>query len=69
MVHRQIQDHTDPTVMAHFSREAQSGYAQVNGADWYYEARFWDGMPDLDLQNEEVRREFEFVCAALFSPA
>ena len=45
----------------HFSREAQSGYAQVNGADWYYEARFWDGMPDLDLQNEEVRREFEQV--------
>lgn len=44
-----------------FSREAQSGYAQVNGADWYYEARFWDGMPDLDLQNEEVRREFEQV--------
>lgn len=45
----------------HFSREAQSGYAQVNGADWYYEARFWDGMPDLDLQNEAVRREFEQV--------
>ena len=45
----------------HFSREAQSGYAQVNGTDWYYEARFWDGMPDLDLQNEAVRREFEQV--------
>ncbi len=45
----------------HFSREAQSGYAQVNGTDWYYEARFWDGMPDLELQNEAVRREFEQV--------
>ena len=44
-----------------FSREAQSGYAQVNGTDWYYEARFWDGMPDLNLQNETVRREFEQV--------
>ena len=45
----------------HFSREAQSGYAQLNGTDWYYEARFWDGMPDLNLQNEAVRREFEQV--------
>ena len=45
----------------HFSREAQSGYAQLNGTDWYYEARFWDGMPDLNLQNEAVRREFEQI--------
>ena len=45
----------------HFSKEAQSGYAQVNGTDWYYEARFWDGMPDLNLQNEAVRREFEQI--------
>ncbi len=45
----------------HFSREAQSGYAQVNGTDWYYEARFWDGMPDLNLQSEAVRQEFEQV--------
>ena len=45
----------------HFSREAQSGYAQVTGTDWYYEARFWDGMPDLNLQNEAVRREFEQI--------
>lgn len=45
----------------HFSREAQSGYAQLDGTDWYYEARFWDGMPDLNLQNEAVRREFEQI--------
>ena len=45
----------------HFSREAESGYAQVNGTDWYYEARFCDGMPDLNLQNEAVRREFEQI--------
>lgn len=45
----------------HFSKEAQSGYAQVNGTDWYYEARFWDGMPDLNLENEAVRQKFEQV--------
>ncbi len=44
-----------------FSKEAQSGYAQVNGTDWYYEARFWDGMPDLNLENEAVRQEFEQI--------
>ena len=45
----------------HFSREYQSGSVQLNGTDWYYEARFWDGMPDLNLQNEAVRREFEQI--------
>ena len=25
------------------------------------EARFWDGMPDLNLENEAVRREFEQI--------
>ena len=45
----------------HFSREYQGGYAQLNGTAWYYEARFWDGMPDLNLENEAVRREFEQI--------
>lgn len=44
-----------------FSREAQSGYAQLAGTDWYYEARFWDGMPDLNLENDAVRREFQQI--------
>ncbi|MDY6325026.1 MAG: alpha-amylase family glycosyl hydrolase [Catonella sp.] len=41
-----------------FSREKKDGYEQVPGADWYYEARFWSGMPDLNLDNEEVKKEF-----------
>ena len=45
----------------HFSREYQGGYAQLDGTAWYYEARFWDGMPDLNLENEAVRREFEQI--------
>ena len=45
----------------HFSREYQGGYVQLAGTDWYYEAQFWDGMPDLNLENEAVRREFEQV--------
>lgn len=45
----------------HFSREAQSGYVPLDGTDWYYEARFWSEMPDLNLQNEAVRREFEAI--------
>ncbi|MBQ2803271.1 MAG: alpha-amylase [Lachnospiraceae bacterium] len=45
----------------HFSEEGGSGYAQVAGTKWYYEAQFWSEMPDLNLQNETVRKEFEQV--------
>ncbi len=41
-----------------FSTVPQSGYAQVplyNG--WYYECRFWSGMPDLNLDEPLVRGE------------
>jgi len=40
-----------------FSREAQDGYAQLAGTSWYYEARFWEGMPDLNLASDAVRDE------------
>ncbi len=40
-----------------FSRQSDSGYAKLAGTDWYYEARFWDEMPDLNLDNEDVRKE------------
>ncbi len=40
-----------------FSKEEQDGYCQLSGTDWYYEARFWSEMPDLNLENEDVREE------------
>lgn len=45
----------------HFAREPGSGYSQVPGTEWYYECRFWDGMPDLNLESSAVRREFEAI--------
>lgn len=42
----------------HFSRELESGYCQLAGSDWYYEAQFWSEMPDLNLESEAVREEF-----------
>lgn len=47
----------------HFRKEGGSGYSQVSGTDWYYECQFWDGMPDLNLENPAVRREFEEIAA------
>ncbi|MGX8715236.1 MAG: alpha-amylase family glycosyl hydrolase, partial [Lachnospiraceae bacterium] len=41
----------------HFTRQAQDGYAALEGTNWYYEARFWEGMPDLNLDSGLVRRE------------
>lgn len=40
-----------------FTREAQVGYAKLPGSEWYYEARFWSGMPDLNLDSEAVKAE------------
>lgn len=47
----------------HFTKEPkESGYNQVPGSDvWYYEAQFYEGMPDLNLYSEEVRGEIEKV--------
>ena len=41
----------------HFTRESGNGYALLEGTDWYYEARFWEGMPDLNLDEPAVRDE------------
>ena len=44
-----------------FQKEFASGYSVVEGTEWYYESQFWYGMPDLNLQNEAVRAEFEEI--------
>ena len=41
----------------HFSKEPASGYSQVEGTDWYYEAQFWSEMPDLNLDCGALREE------------
>ncbi|MBO4279676.1 MAG: hypothetical protein J5891_07720 [Spirochaetales bacterium] len=44
-----------------FSRDAQNGYAPLEGTNWYYEARFWSEMPDLNLDSEAVREEIKNI--------
>lgn len=45
----------------HFTKENLAGYTQLSGTNWYYESRFWSGMPDLNLENEAVRKEFDEI--------
>lgn len=45
-----------------FTREeGESGYSQLAGSMWYYEAQFWEGMPDLNLDNKAVRNEIKKI--------
>lgn len=45
-----------------FTKEKKSEvYYPVEGTDWYYEGKFWEEMPDLNLYNENVRAEFEQI--------
>jgi len=44
-----------------FQKEKSAGYNQLSGTDWYYECRFWEGMPDLNLDDSKVRREIEDI--------
>ncbi|MEG2018150.1 MAG: alpha-amylase family glycosyl hydrolase, partial [Clostridium sp.] len=45
-----------------FSEEKLSGYHSVGmPTGWYYEGVFWDQMPDLNLDNEEVWNEIENI--------
>ena len=45
----------------HFSREKLSGYEPLEGTGWFYEARFWSGMPDLNLDSAAVRDEISGI--------
>ena len=40
-----------------FANEKKDGYEPLPGTDYYYEARFWSGMPDLNLDSNAVRGE------------
>lgn len=45
-----------------FTKEKSSDvYYSTGVQEWYYEGMFWEGMPDLNLENEEVRRDLEAV--------
>lgn len=44
-----------------FTNTKQDDYTQVAGTNYYYESRFWSGMPDLNLDNDDVRREISDV--------
>ena len=43
-----------------FSDTAQSGYTKIND-NLYYEAQFWSEMPDLNLDNSDVRDEIKQI--------
>ena len=45
----------------HFTQTPESGYTQIPDTSWYYEARFWEGMPDLNLDSEAVRDEIRKI--------
>ena len=44
-----------------FAREQYDGYVPLPDSVWYYEARFWSEMPDLNLTTGEVRQELKNV--------
>ena len=44
-----------------FSKEKKEGYEPLKETDIYYEARFWSGMPDLNLDSEDVRAEIQDI--------
>jgi len=48
-------------VYYNFSTDNQGGYSQVADTEFYYESRFSYTMPDLNLENEDVKKEFEAI--------
>ncbi|MBR4236628.1 MAG: alpha-amylase [Clostridia bacterium] len=45
-----------------FSKTAGAGYVRLQGTSWYYEEQFaGGGMPDLNLDNAEVRSEIQRI--------
>ena len=44
-----------------FQTAKETNYEPVMGTKYYYEARFWSGMPDLNLDSEKVRAEISDI--------
>lgn len=44
-----------------FQTKKETSYEPVAGTKYYYEARFWSGMPDLNLNSEGVRAEISDI--------
>ncbi|AMC92720.1 hypothetical protein AOC36_01570 [Erysipelothrix larvae] len=53
-------DQTPECDFYNFSTTPQTGFARA-GNDLYFEAVFWEGMPDLNLANETVRSEIQDI--------
>ena len=43
--------------------QVNGDYYGVEGTDWFYEGKFWPGMPDLNLENEDLREEIRNIMA------
>lgn len=44
-----------------YKGNSMSGYSNVSGTSYLYESRFWSGMPDLNLDSQNVRNEIENI--------
>ena len=59
-----LRNGTDSPYIAYytFRQQAETGFAPLAGTPWYYEERFaGGGMPDLNLDNEQVWLEIEEI--------
>ncbi len=45
----------------HFQDSFAQGFTQIPETDWYYESRFTDTMPDLNLDSEMVKEEIKNI--------
>lgn len=52
-----LREGTDSPYIAWYVFTQGSGQHPVEGTDWFYEGQFGDHMPDLNLDNPEVRSE------------
>ena len=44
-----------------FTLSGGTGFTIVNGTSYYYESRFWGGMPDLNLNSDLVKKEIKDI--------